>query len=414
MSISAKQQEYLLNANHRWNCKSGATRSGKTYLDTLLVIPKRIRKVAGKEGLIIFLGNTKGTLQRNVIEPLQMLYGPLVGDIRSDNTAMIFGEKVYCLGADKVNQVNRLRGSSIRYCYCDEVVTFNQEVFEMLKSRLDKEYSRCDMTCNPDNPSHWFKKFLESDADIYLQEYTIDDNPFLPSNFVEELKKEYLGTVYYDRYILGKWCNAEGLLFPQYANNIKDYRIDQLPYFQAVNVGLDIGGTKSHSTLVGTGIAHGYSQIVSFMEKKIVHAKGTIDTNRICQETANFVRSLQMTGYKVACVFVDNAEQVILNSIRGYLKSQGIKVAVQDCKKVKGSTRILLYNLMFNLGMLRFKNVPVVEESLSTALYDDSKDEDTILDDFTTDIDTFDAHFYSWSYYVDAISTRLKNKGAKL
>ena len=220
MTFTQKQQEYLNNANHRWNIKSGATRSGKTYLDVLAVIPIRIRAVAGKEGLTVILGNTKGTLQRNVIEPLQAIYGAtLVGDIGVDNTARIFGEKVYCLGADKVTQVDRLRGSSIKYAYCDEVVTYNNEVFEMLKSRLDKPYSRCDLTCNPDNPMHWFKKFMDSDADIYLQEYSIDDNDFLPSEFVENLKKEYTGTVWYDRYILGKWVLAEGVMYPMFSTN---------------------------------------------------------------------------------------------------------------------------------------------------------------------------------------------------
>ena len=220
MTFTQKQQEYLNNANHRWNIKSGATRSGKTYLDVLAVIPIRIRAVAGKEGLTVILGNTKGTLQRNVIEPLRAIYcATLVGDIGVDNTARMFGEKVYCLGADKVTQVDRLRGSSIKYAYCDEVVTYNNEVFEMLKSRLDKTYSRCDLTCNPDNPMHWFKKFMDSDADIYLQEYSIDDNDFLSSEFVENLKKEYTGTVWYDRYILGKWVLAEGLIYPMFSTN---------------------------------------------------------------------------------------------------------------------------------------------------------------------------------------------------
>ena len=114
MTFTQKQQEYLNNANHRWNIKSGATRSGKTYLDVLAVIPIRIRAVAGKEGLTVILGNTKGTLQRNVIEPLQAIYGAtLVGDIGVDNTARIFGEKVYCLGADKVTQVDRLRAAAL-------------------------------------------------------------------------------------------------------------------------------------------------------------------------------------------------------------------------------------------------------------------------------------------------------------
>ena len=74
MGFTPKQREFLDNANHRWNIKEGATRSGKTYLD-YFVIPKRIRRVAGLPGLVVILGNTKGTLQRNIIEPLQDMYG---------------------------------------------------------------------------------------------------------------------------------------------------------------------------------------------------------------------------------------------------------------------------------------------------------------------------------------------------
>lgn len=213
MAFSDKQKEYFMNAVHRWNVKSGATRSGKTYMD-YYVIPKRIRAVCGKEGLTMILGNTKGTLQRNIIEPLQKIWtSALVSDIRSDNTAMMFGEKVYCLGADKINQVNRIRGASIKYCYGDEVVTWHPDVFAMLKSRLDKPYSCFDGTCNPDNPNHWFNGFLHSDADVYLQEYTLYDNPFLDSEFIKNLENEYRGTVFFDRYILGKWVLAEGLIY---------------------------------------------------------------------------------------------------------------------------------------------------------------------------------------------------------
>ena len=54
MAFTQKQREFLDNANHRWNIKQGATRSGKTYLD-YFVSPKRIRQVAGKDGLVVLL-----------------------------------------------------------------------------------------------------------------------------------------------------------------------------------------------------------------------------------------------------------------------------------------------------------------------------------------------------------------------
>lgn len=227
-ALSKKQLEYVQKSpGHRWGFKGGATRSGKTYLDFRWIIPIRIRERIGKDGLAVILGVTKSTIERNVLEPMRNLYGDmLVGTISSDNTAWIFGEKCYCLGAEKVSQVSKIRGASIKYCYGDEVADWSEEVFALLKSRLDKEYSCFDGTFNPQYPDHWLKKFLDSNADIFSQTYTIDDNPFLPESFKENLKKEYEGTVYYDRYILGLWRIAEGLVYPMFdrARNVTSER----------------------------------------------------------------------------------------------------------------------------------------------------------------------------------------------
>ena len=48
MQLSKKQNEYIVNATHRWNIKSGAVRSGKSYVDTAFVVPFRIRERTGK------------------------------------------------------------------------------------------------------------------------------------------------------------------------------------------------------------------------------------------------------------------------------------------------------------------------------------------------------------------------------
>lgn len=217
MQLSAKQKEFWVNANKRWNIKTGATRSGKTYLDYFL-IPKRIRACT-ENGLILLLGNTKGTLERNILAPMRAIWGGLVGTIGSDNKVMLFGRQCYALGADKVNQVSKIQGAGFQYVYGDEITTWHHDVFQMLKSRLDKPNSCFDGTCNPDNPNHWFKAFLDSDVDIYHQHYTIDDNPFLTMDFVRNLKREYAGTVYYDRFILGKWALAEGLVYPMFSED---------------------------------------------------------------------------------------------------------------------------------------------------------------------------------------------------
>lgn len=215
MKMSAKQREFWRSANHRWNIKEGATRSGKTYLDYYL-IAKRVLSAHG-EGLICLIGNTRSTLERNILAPMRSIWGEdLVGTIKGNSTVSLFGKTCYALGADKASQKERLQGAGIEYCYGDEITTWNREVFEMLKSRLDKPHSCFDGTCNPDGPEHWLLEFMNSGADVFRQSYTIYDNPYLPKEFVENLEREYRGTVYFDRFILGKWTRAEGLVYPMF------------------------------------------------------------------------------------------------------------------------------------------------------------------------------------------------------
>lgn len=223
--MTTKQAEYIRNAHHRWNVASGAVRSGKSYLQVSYMIPSRLVERKGYRGLRLILGATRANIERNVLQPMRDIFGDSVAtSINSQNVARILGEKVYCIGADNVGQVSKIRGSEIAYCAIDEATDINQEVFEMLKSRLSLPWSCCDITTNPASPTHWFKEFLDSaerGVDIYLQNYTIYDNPFLPPDYVRALESEYAGSVWFDRYIKGLWTLAEGLIYPMYDNAIE-------------------------------------------------------------------------------------------------------------------------------------------------------------------------------------------------
>ncbi len=219
MRLTAKQLDYVRNAHHRWNVAEGAVRSGKSWLATAYTIPDRVTAGAGRPGINLLLGVSLGNIERNVLVPMRERFGgAMVGSIKgSSNTCQVFGETVCCLGAEKRSQVAKLKGAEVKFCYCDELADINPEVFEMLKSRLSLEYSECHAACNPEGPRHWLRRFLDTPGlDVYDQPYSIDDNPFLPAKYVDELKREYAGTVYYDRYILGKWVLAEGLVFANF------------------------------------------------------------------------------------------------------------------------------------------------------------------------------------------------------
>lgn len=228
--LTPKQAEYIRNANHRWNVACGAVRSGKSYCQVSYCIPSRLLERKDKRGLKVILGATRENIERNILQPMRDIYGDgVASSINSNNYAKILGEKVYCIGADNVRQVAKLRGSEIAYCAVDEATDVNEDVFAMLKSRLSLPWSCCDITTNPSSPNHWFKRFIDSrvdGVDVYLQEYTIYDNPFLPVDYVRNLEHEYAGTVWYDRYILGKWTLAEGLIYPMFLEALGEASLD--------------------------------------------------------------------------------------------------------------------------------------------------------------------------------------------
>lgn len=400
MLLSQKQTEFIQKADRRWNFKGGATRSGKTYLDFRWTIPMRIRERIGKPGLTVILGVTKSTIERNVLEPMRNLYGAdLVGSISSDNTAWIFGEKCYCLGAEKVSQVSKIRGSSIKYCYGDEVADWSEEVFELLKSRLDREYSCFDGTFNPQFPTHWLKKFLDSDADIFSQTYTLDDNPFLPESFKENLKKEYSGTVFYDRYILGLWVRAEGAIYPMFADNPGRYVIarDDLPEFEYITIGVDFGGNKSAHAFVAAGITDDWTPIALKSER--VPATG-MSVDQMIRRFVRFADGIKADYSRVDYVYADCAEQAIINSM--YQQTE-----YNILGSIKGEIIDRIRTMDLLLSSDRFKYVEGQCDSLKAALcdavWDSEKLEDVRLDDGTSDIDTLDAWEYSWSAFIKQI-----------
>lgn len=248
--LSAKQNEYIREANERLNFKIGAVRSGKSYVDVSFTILDRLRSVKDKDGLNVILGVSQATIERNVLQPMRERYtDKIVKSVNSRGIAKVFGQEVYCLGAEKVNQVAKIQGMSIKYLYGDEVAKWNKDVFMMALSRLDKDYSRFDAACNPESPNHWLKKFLDNgEIDAYIQHYTIWDNPFLPKKFVDNLCKEYEGTVYYGRYIEGEWTLAEGLVFPRY----EDALVDALPDVPVTEycISLDYGTLNPFAALL--------------------------------------------------------------------------------------------------------------------------------------------------------------------
>lgn len=415
MILSDKQKEYIRNATHRFNFKVGARRCGKTYLDDFYMIPARILERRELPGLLCIFGVSKGTIERNVLQPMREMYGKdLIGQINNGNVAKLFGEEIYCLGCEKVSQVSKIQGTSIKYGYGDEIAKWNQEVFVMIEASLDKPYSMMDGALNPENQNHWFKKdFLdkveEKQLDVYVQHYTIFDNPFLTPEFIDNLCKEYEGTVYYDRLILGLWKNAEGIIYRQFADNpgayIKDAPVDQNGNplnFMIISIGIDYGATEGETEFKATGITPRFREVWTLDEMKL---SGLHSPDEMYQKFVEFYNRVLQDYGKVTHCFADYGAlgQVITYGLNRHLQKAGIPLKVDDCIKGRIVDRIELDCHLFG-QMRRFilRKCKYLIEAYTQALWDEKK-QDERLDDGTTPIDDLDASEYSMYPFYDKL-----------
>lgn len=399
--LSKKQIEYTKKATARWNIKSGAVRSGKSFVDVACIIPQRIIERIGENGIVVIGGVSRESIERNVLQPMREIYtAKRVGTITSStNTVDLFGQKVYCIGAEKVSQVAKIQGSSIKYCYGDEIAKWNPEFFGMLKSRLDKPYSCFDGSCNPEYPTHWLKGFIDSDVDMYLQHYTLFDNPYLPKEFIENLCKEYEGTIYYDRLIDGLWKRAEGAIYSKFTDNSDDYIIidKDIKNIYKIVVGVDFGGNRSGHAFVATAFTSD-GNVIPIKSRRIMQAdyKYQIDSSILDKLVCEFVGEVIEKWGNVNELYWDNAETVLGNTIRTALSKDFPQVIVRPARKTRIKDRIDCTVRLMGAG--RFF---ITEdcESLTTALKEavwNNKVEDERLDDGTSDIDSLDAFEYTF------------------
>lgn len=402
LEFSRKQLEFIRNANHRWNGKIGATQCGKTYIDVTHVIPERILDRRGKAGLNLILGVSKGTIERNVLEPMRDFWGEdLIGRINSENIAVLFGERVYCLGAEKVSQVAKLRGAKFKYAYCDELVEYNEEVFELLKSRLSLAYSVCDFTGNPSHPSHWLKEFIDSDVDIYNQSWTIYDNPFLPAAYVHALEREYYGTVYYDRYILGLWKRAEGIIYRAFADNPSKFILHEAPILHHVSIGIDFGGNGSATTFVATGFAPNMRSMTVLASKRIKREMTPVELDTEFVVWCQYILS-KYGQLGVIKARADNAEPILMRGIKQAVIQAGLPVQVMGALKKPIATRINALVKMMGMGRFHvMSEADTVIAAIPSCVWDNKNPDQRLDDGKTADIDTMDALEYSFEEYIN-------------
>lgn len=393
--LTPKQSELLKLPLKRWNILSGATGGGKTKGANIRFIQEIKKDInENKIGNYLLVGRTLTTLERNVLQDLKKATNQFKYN-KASKIAMLKNVKIFLEGANDRQAGEKIRGLNLKGAYCDEVVTYPKDFMDMLKSRLREPNAWCIATCNPDHPKHWFNLEYRINQNIQKRcwDFNIDDNKFLPLEFVKQIKKEYNG-VLYQRYILGEWVNAEGSIYSLRDNNFVDEKDINENDFIYITMGVDIGGNKSKTTFVLTGILKQYQGLIILGEFKISENQ---TADNIINTFQRLVLQWKEKYKKFKYVFVDSESQIFINSF----KKLKLPVIIGNSKKNKIIDRIQKTNQLINTGKMKInKKCKNLIEALETAIWNSKKQEDERLDDGSTDIDTLDAFEYSFEYWI--------------
>ena len=218
--FTPKQIEYLRSRDARINILQGSVRSGKTYV-SLYKYATRIR-YSPPDSTYMFIALTSTTLKRNILEVLLSIVGEdNLSWSMGNKDGWLFGHHILLEYAPDERAEQKIRGLTLDGAYCDEATLYPESFFSMLLSRLSRRHAALYATTNPDNPMHWLKeKYIDREDELNLKTwfFAIEDNTFLDPDYVRDLKMEYTG-VFYQRFILGQWVIADGLVFSAFDRN---------------------------------------------------------------------------------------------------------------------------------------------------------------------------------------------------
>ncbi len=197
----------------------GAIRAGKTYAMCCGFFLWSMSRFHG--GVFALCGKTVSSLRRNVVLPLSGWLGKefRITEHRQENKLTVrLGNRVntyYLFGGQDESSYMLIQGITLWGVLLDEVALMPRSFVEQACARCSVEGSKMWFNCNPHSPEHWFYKNWVTQAEaknaLHLH-FTMADNPGLPDKVRSRYERLYTG-VFYKRYILGQWCQAEGLVY---------------------------------------------------------------------------------------------------------------------------------------------------------------------------------------------------------
>lgn len=201
----------------------GAIRSGKTISMSLSYVMWAMSTFANQN--FGMAGKTIGSFRRNVLFWLKLMLfarGYRFKDHRADNLLEVTRGNVtnyfYIFGGKDERSQDLIQGITLAGMFFDEVALMPESFVNQATGRLSVDGSKMWFNCNPDGPYHWFKTNWidkQNEKNLVYLHFTMDDNLSLSERIKARYRSMYSG-VFYQRYILGLWTVAEGIIYDMF------------------------------------------------------------------------------------------------------------------------------------------------------------------------------------------------------
>lgn len=252
--LSHKQRDFLRTPLPRITIVEGCISSGKTFICNHKAIKHLVNHYTGR-GLVFFIGKTIGTLEKNVLRPMQEAYRGYFDYNLSTKRASLCGIRIDLEGCNDIRAENKIRGTTAEFIYGDEITLWNKEFLVRCMGSLRTPNAVFLGTTNPDTPRHFVKTdYLDREDELGLwnPHFAMDDNPSLTAEYKRQVDKEYTG-VFHDRMIKGLWVRAEGLIYPMFDR--KRHTFTKPPEIREIAFSVDVGHANATVFLAfGVGV----------------------------------------------------------------------------------------------------------------------------------------------------------------
>ena len=201
----------------------GSIRSGKTTAMSQSFLSWAMLSFNGRD--FAFCGKTITSLRRNVIAALiefakkmGMYVDMKVSKNYFDVRLGARKNRFYLFGGKDESSASLIQGMTLAGVMIDEAALLPRSFIEQAVARCSVSGSKLWLNCNPEGEYHWLKREWIDKADeknlLYLT-FTLEDNPSLTSGIKARYHRLYSG-VFYERFVLGRWVSAEGLIYPMF------------------------------------------------------------------------------------------------------------------------------------------------------------------------------------------------------